>query len=428
MKVIKNNAPIKNLLVYADFGCDTGFGKVSKELVDYWAKDSKLKIVVFAINNFAKESYNYKENVLVIPALSTIEEKDPKGDVYCRLQFLRLLYNNDFDVVFCLNDVEVFNELGEHFRNVKIQKKKNNKPSYKSIIYFPIDSEPRPSDLFILRDFDEIITYTQYAKDVISKMVAPEISKKIKVIPHGCNTDDFYPLQKNEKIQAREEVIGIDFKDTFVFGSVNRNSARKDLATLILGFAYFKKISKEPINAILYLHCNPKDKAGINIERLCERLGLEFGKDVVTPKDYNENKGYSKVKLNKIYNSFDCFITTTTAEGWGLTITEAMATKTLVVCPKHTSLTEITNNGENTLNFMYSTQMVFVKDYEKVRNVCSAPEVKTLMEVCYNLKNDEQELQDAVKVKIENAYKKVVALKWKDISNQFKTIIDKLSK
>jgi len=95
MKVIKNEAIEKNLLVFADFGCDTGFGKVAKELIDEWSKDSKLKIVVFAINNFAEKTYQYKDNVLVIPALSTIQDNDPKGDVYCRLQFLRLLYNND---------------------------------------------------------------------------------------------------------------------------------------------------------------------------------------------------------------------------------------------------------------------------------------------------------------------------------------------
>jgi glycosyltransferase involved in cell wall biosynthesis len=428
MKVIKNEIKEKNLLVYADFGCDTGFGKVAKKLIDDWSIDSKLKIVVFAINNFAKESYHYKENVLVIPALSTIEDKDPKSDVYCRLQFLRLLYNNDFDVVFCLNDVEVFNDLGEHFKNVKIEKKKNNKPSYKSIIYFPIDSEPRVKDLIILKDFDEIITYTEYAKDVLKKMVPPAIFKKVKVIPHGCDTTDFYPLSEEEKKKAKIELLGEEYKDTYLFGSVNRNSARKDLSTLILGFAYFKNLAKEPVDAVLYLHCNPIDVSGINIQRLCERLGLRFGIDVVTPKDYNENKGYDVEKLNRVYNAFDCFITTTTAEGWGLTVTEAMATKTLVICPKHTSLTEITNNGQNTLNFMYLTQMVFVNDYEKIRNVCSAPEVKTLLEVAYNLKNDEQELQDMVKVKIENAYKKVFEIKWRDISKKFKTIIDKLAK
>lgn len=428
MKVIKNDAPIKNLLVYADFDCDTGFGKVSKELIEEWSSDSKLKITIFAINNFAEKPYHYKDNVLVIPALSTIEEKDPKGDVYCRLQFLRLLYGNDFDVVFCLNDVEVFNDMADHFKNVKIEKKKNNKPSYKSIIYFPIDSEPRISDLQVLQFFDEIVTYTEYAKEVVKRMVAPAVAKKVKVIPHGCNTSDFFPLEQTEKEKAKIELIGEENKDAFIFGSVNRNSARKDLATLILGFAYFKNLAKEPINAVLYLHCNPLDQAGVNIQRLCERLGLRFGIDVVTPKDYNENKGYDIEKLNRVYNAFDCFITTTTSEGWGLTITEAMATKTLVVCPKHTSLTEITNNGENALTFLYLNQMVFVKDYEKVRNVCSAPEVKTLMEVVYNLKNDAPEMQELAKEKVENAYNKVAGLKWKNISKQFKTIIDKLAK
>jgi glycosyltransferase involved in cell wall biosynthesis len=428
MKVVRNESKEKNLLIFADFDCDTGFGKVSKELVNEWSKDSKLKIVVFAINNYQKEAYQYKENVLVIPASSTYQEKDPKGDLYFRLQFLRLLYNNDFDVVFYLNDIEVFNDMGEHLKNVKIEKKKNNKPSFKSIVYFPIDSEPRVTDLQVLNLFDEIVTYTDYAKEVVKRMVAPTISKKIKVIPHGTNTDDFYPLEKAEKQIAKIELLGEEFKDTYLFGSVNRNSARKDLATLILGFAYFKNVSKEPINAVLYLHCNPTDKAGINVQRLCERLGLRFGIDVVTPKDFNENKGYDLAKLNKIYNAFDCFITTTTAEGWGLTITEAMATKCLVICPKHTSITEITNNGENTLNFLYSTPMVFVKDYEKLRYVCSGAEVKTLMEVAYNLKNEEPEIQEVIKTKIENAYNKVSGWKWKDISKQFKTIIDKLAK
>ena len=428
MKIAHKKANYKTLLVYADFDCDTGFGKVSKELINEWSKDSNLLITIFAINNFKEKSYHYKDNVLVIPALSTVEKDDPKGDVYCRLQFLRLLYNNDFNVVFCLNDVEVFNELGEHFRNVKVEKKKNNKLSFKSIIYFPIDSEPRATDLFILKDFDEIITYTQYAKDVVKRMVAPEIGKKIKVIPHGCNTEDFYPLSDEEKQLAKREFIGEEFKDAYVFGSVNRNSARKDLATLILGFAYFKNLSEKPINAVLYLHCNPNDKAGVNIERLCQRLGLQFGKDVITPKDYNENTGYSVSNLNKIYNAFDCFITTTTAEGWGLTVTEAMATKTLVICPKHTSLTEITNNGENTLNFLYLTQMVFVRDYEKIRNVCSPPEVKTLLEVAYTLKDIEPELQEKIQEKIENAYNYVCSLKWKDVSKSFKNIIEKLAK
>jgi hypothetical protein len=105
-----------------------------------------------------------------------------------------------------------------------------------------------------------------------------------------------------------------------------------------------------------------------------------------------------------------------------------MATKTLVVCPKHTSITEITNNGENSLNFMFSQQAVFVNDFEKIRFVTNPVEVKTLLEVVYNLKNEEPDVQLIVNKKIEDAYEKVSAMKWDGIAKRFKTIIDKLAK
>lgn len=421
MKVVHKQEKIKNVLLYSDFGCTTGFAKVAKELVDEWSKDKNTRIVIFSVNDFAEKPYDYLPNVKVIPALSTSKDKK---DFYCRIEFLSLLYQSDFDVVFCLNDIEIFNEMEEHFKKVKTEKLKNNKPNFKSVLYFPIDSEPRESDVKVVSFFDEVITYTEYAKSVMKPLLSDAEFKKVKVIPHGCNTTDFYPYTDEEKLKAKKEIFGNE--DVYVFGSVNRNSARKDLATLIIGFAMFKHSSQA--NALLYLHCNPKDPAGIDVYRLCDRVGLEVGKDVIVPKEFNENKGFDVSELNKIYNSFDSFITTTTSEGWGLTITEAMATKTLVICPKHTSITEITDNGENTLNFMFSQQMVFVKDFEKIRYVSNPAEVSTLLGVAYGLKNEEQELQDMVKSKIENAYNKVIGMKWSGIAKKFKTIIDKLAK
>ena len=413
----------KSLLVYADWNCTTGFGAVAKELVDEWAKDKNLTIVLFGINDLSGKMYDYLPNVKVIPALST-GDKDTRKDSYRRIELLKLIYQNDFDVLFFLQDVEIINTFDEQLRDVKNTKRKENRPNFKSMIYFPVDSEPRKADLNVLSFFDEVITYTEYAKSVMKPLLTDTQFKKIRIIPHGTNTNDFYPYSEEEKLNAKKEIFGKD--DVYVFGSVNRNQVRKDFGSLIMGFAMFKHTSGA--NALLYLHCNPLDPMGINIYRLCDRVGLEIGKDVILPKDFSENKGCSLEELNKIYNSFDCFITTTTSEGWGLTITEAMATKTLVICPKHTSLTEITDNGANSLNFMFSQQAVFVNDFEKIRFTTNPMEVKTLCEVAYGLKNDEQELQDMVKFKIENAYKKVTGLKWNTIAKNFKTIIDKLAK
>jgi glycosyltransferase involved in cell wall biosynthesis len=413
----------KSLLVYADWNCTTGFGAVAKELVNEWAKDKKLSIVIFGVNDASTKIYDYLPNVKVIPALITGDENSKK-DIYRRIELLKLIYQSDFDALFFLQDVEVINTMEEQLRDVKNTKRKENRPNFKSMIYFPVDSEPRLSDLKVLQFFDEVVTYTEYAKSVMKPLISDTQFKKIKIIPHGTNSSDFYPYSDADKLKAKKEMFGSE--DVFVFGSVNRNQVRKDFGSLIMGFAMFKHTSGA--NALLYLHCNPIDPMGINIYRLCERVGLEVGKDVIVPKDYSENKGCTLEELNKIYNSFDCFITTTTSEGWGLTVTEAMATKCLVICPKHTSLTEITDNGANTLNFMFSQQAVFVNDFEKIRFTTNPLEVKTLCEVAYGLKNDEPELQEMVKVKIENAYNKVSGMKWEGIAKQFKVIIDRLTK
>ena len=113
---------ITNLLFFGDFNCTTGFGNVSKELIENWAKDKNLRIVVFAINDFSTEPYDYLPNVKVIPARTSLLPDDAQGDVYCRLQFLRLLMHNDFNVVFFLNDIEIFNEMGEYLRELKASK------------------------------------------------------------------------------------------------------------------------------------------------------------------------------------------------------------------------------------------------------------------------------------------------------------------
>ncbi len=429
----KNIAP-SNILFYADFGCDTGFAKVSKELVDHLSKDNKVKITIFAINDYSPKPYQYKDNVQVIPAIFAKKETmriNPKlladsdiGDVYCRVGFLQLLFQNNFDLLFCLQDVEIMNQIAKDLVIVKNEKRKQNKPSFKSLIYFPIDSIPRKSDLEVLSFFDEVVTYTQYGKEVLSSYLSKQKSSKIKVIPHGINTSEFYPFTPEEKLKAKEKYFGS--RDVFVIGSINRNSPRKDIASLIIGFSKFKH-NKQP-NAILYLHCNPTDSAGINVKILCERLQLEYGVDVVIPKDYNENKGYDVQVLNEIYNSFDVFMTTTTSEGWGLSITEAMATKTLVVCPKHTSLTEITDDGKNSLNFMFSQEIVFVNDFEKVRYITNPNEVCTLMEVVYNFKNEPEEVQELVSQIVQRAYDKITATTWSAVSKEFKVLVDRLLK
>ena len=125
-----------NILYYGDFDCTTGFGMVSKNLIETWSKSFKdnSQINVFATNNYKNEAYNYSENVYVIPAMHTRDEGD--DDIYARKSFLKLLYNGNYTHLFCLNDIEVINALKPHLERVKKEKRARNKPNFKSLIYF----------------------------------------------------------------------------------------------------------------------------------------------------------------------------------------------------------------------------------------------------------------------------------------------------
>ena len=271
--------------------------------------------------------------------------------------------------------------------------------------------------------FDEVITYTEYGKATLKPLISETNWKKVKVIPHGIDTEVFYPIANNfENSKTKEQLFGKS--DVFVFGSVNRNSARKDLATLIMGFAMFKHTTQA--NAVLYIHCNPIDRMGIDCYRLSERLGLDVGTDIFFPKDFDENMGVSESELNKIYNTFDCFITTTTAEGWGLSIVEAMACKKLVIAPRHTSIQEITDNGNNAFLFKFIQRAVFVNDFEKIRFISNPEEVAQVCGIVFNLQNETDEVLADVDAIVLKAYNHVTKWKWNNIANKFENIILKL--
>jgi len=406
---------LTNILFYGDYDCTTGFGNVSKEIISRLSKEKSYKFVVFATNNFADKEYAVSDNVMVIPAYLNGENKK---DVLYRKEFLSLLFSNPFDILICLNDLEVFSQMEKNLKELKLEKAKKNLPNFKSILYFPIDSEPKSSNFSVLSFFNEIFTYTDYAKGFIS-LYDEKLSKKVKVVNHGVDTNAFYPLNEAKKKEIKERMFGRS--DVFVFGSVNRNSARKDISSLLLGFAQFKNTS--PVDAILYLHCNPLDHFGVNLIELCNRLMLEIDKDVYFPNGFSENKGFSVERLNEVYNAFDCFITTTTAEGWGLSVTEAMATKTLVVMPKHTSLVEIGDNGNNCLSFLFGQSCVFANDGTNIRTLTNPNEVSSLMGIVYNLNEKEKIDIDAI---IDRAYNHVKKYKWENVAHEFKLKIEKL--
>lgn len=409
---VKKKIKMNHVLIYADFGCATGFATVTKKLVDNWQHElgNNCKIIIFSINDIKNEPYEYKD-ASVIPGQSLSPEGNT--DVYHREAFLSLIHGNEFNTIFFLNDIEVLRTINNHLLRINELKVQNKKLQFKTVFYFPIDSKPKKSDVDILLTFDSLITYTNYAKNVICNIL-PEIKDKVDVAYHGQDLKVFYPIIGIDTYNLKKEKEKRFGKDAFVFGNVNRNSARKDISSTILAFNKFKysnQLGIEPKNAVLYLHMNQNDYHGINIAHLCERLGLEIGKDVFYPEMFSEKKGIEVIELNRIYNMFDVFITTTTAEGWGLTVTEAMACKIPTIVPQHTSLEEITDFGNNCFPIRQLEDVVFLEDGEKVRFKTNTNVLAEIMTFIYNSPKEEL---DKVALK---GYEKVKEFKWKITSD-----------
>jgi glycosyltransferase involved in cell wall biosynthesis len=114
---------------------------------------------------------------------------------------------------------------------------------------------------------------------------------------------------------------------------------------------------------------SPTDSTGIDIYRACKQLGIIEYVHFPEKEEYKKGDGYTVQEMNEVYNCLDCYVTTTTAEGWGLTVTEAMACELPIVAPMHTSLKEITENGDACYAVTVMIEHFQIADYENIRHI-----------------------------------------------------------
>lgn len=308
------------LLAFCDTPvCYSGFAQVSRNILAKIHEMGIFDITVWGINHvfeideygrFIKPDVPYE----ILPAAYISAEDERKGyssnDVFGREKLARYMFQNDFDVFWSVQDPYVIEDLIDKIINLKTRYNKN----FKSIFYFPVDAyniDHKWAE--IPKYFDHPVVYTEFGKERVLER-CPELKDRLKVIYHGTNTKDFYPVDKEKRNMIRES-LGIP-EDTCVVLNVNRNQPRKDLSRTLEVFSEFKK--KVP-NSKLFLFCRNQDVGGNILER-AKYYGLT-SKDIIFPKlptGKDEFKGASIEEVNQSYNASDICISTTLGEGWGL--------------------------------------------------------------------------------------------------------------
>jgi glycosyltransferase involved in cell wall biosynthesis len=411
--------PAKRILAYMDFDSHTGFATVAHNVIERlipWLVENNIQVDVLALNYADKPHRRFHDNIMI---LNPGYFADNLEDYYYRDGVLKLLRQVDYDLYWVMNDVPVIGPMAEHIKQLQAKKQMLKGGNLVSIFYTPIDSIPYTRYFKHLDLFDDIVTYTEYAKNqCIAAYNKVNKNKNINfdIIGHGTDTTTFRLLTNKIELRKKYDLP----EDAFIFGSFNTNSPRKDFGTLLIAYAYFKQRHPD-VKSVLYLHTDPDANDGLRLHVAAERLGFEYNKDVLFPRMTAKGmKKYTKYELNELYNTLDCFVTTTTAEGWGLTVTEAMCVQLPIICGNHTSLTEITNNGE----LVYIVNEVYdhiqINDAENIRAVLDPEAVYKQMYQVY------LDTQSGIVKK--DYTEKIKEFNWDTIAEQWKTKFSKYLK
>lgn len=377
----------------------TGFGLVARNL--FRDLHQHYDVSILGINFFGTERYD-QSKYFIYP----VDEKDILG----LQRFARVLKDAKPDKIMLFQDI--FNI--QHVLPII----KAGFPKVPILAYFPIDADTvnpywRPG-------FDtpnKLITYTQYAVDMIHQSMPHLKEKNIEYLYHGVDTQTFKKLSSDARKQFKKER---GWEDKFVIFSNNRFQPRKNFGSLVRALSLFIKgyktcscgnmysISKErcdlngcgPDEVIMekmgrsdvfaYIHANVIEStmgpgashslgavlqnAGFTNEDVAKYIGMFNRKVYDAP--------YTDAEMNLLYNAADVNISTTLGEGVGLSLIEAAATGTTSIAPNNTAIPEMLGDTGHIIKNV--AHHMIARDNANVRPIVDVPGVVTALEVEYS--------------------------------------------
>jgi len=253
-------------------------------------------------------------------------------------QIRAILKSEKFDAIFLITDPRYFMWLFQIENEIR---------SKMPIIYLNIwDDYPAP---YYNRSFyescDALLAISKQTKLINELVLEDKVKDKIlRYIPHGINNKVFYPLEKTDKdlLDFKKKIFGGKEYDFILFFN-SRNIRRKSIPDTLLAFK-------------LFLDKLPKDKANKCAFLLHTELVSEAGTDLIAVKELLFGDSYNNIyfshdkidhaSLNKMYNIADATILLSSAEGWGLSLTEALVTATPIIA-------NVTGGMQDQMRFEY---------------------------------------------------------------------------
>ncbi|UWZ85516.1 glycosyltransferase family 4 protein [Occallatibacter riparius] len=319
------------IVVVGHCGIPTGFSRVLRQIV-IALRDAGFELHHFAINLVPDSPIpDWPCPVICNPA---------PGDLHNAAELAAIIESLHPDVVLMMDEPWACARLMTAF---------TLHPEIRTVLYVAIhgrDSLP-PAIATQLGAADRLVAFTPQAERLLrDALEAGGESPQFATIPHGVDTQAFYPLIRRQngdpspdRVRHARQLLFADrpeLADGLIVLNANRNQPFKRIDLALEGFARFAQ--GKPPNVRMYLHLATRPALPDEVT-LVDRLGL---RDRILPKELPEKHPHADDRwLNLLYNACDIGMNTSQREGWGLVSFEHAATGAPQMVPNHSAGAEL---------------------------------------------------------------------------------------
>lgn len=321
----------------------TGFGVVAKNILGRIHKSGEFDVACVGINHFdehIEKAFQDRSEVPYRVFMGVDAANSPDGNIHMgdrmgRGKTCQMIRQGGFDVFWMMRDLWDMVVPGNNFElyfPLHIQLAKEQGHNFRVVSHFPLEYQLQPGWKSILDAMDYGYCFTKGGMGQLQ-----DYKGKLEWAPQGADGSIYRKIDIFDRKRFRSEKMRLKDPDCFLVLNVNRNQPRKDVESTLKAFKKFKEMvsgsgGKRPV---LWLHMRPDDNFG-DARELVRRNGLVVDHDVQFPAYFNVGAGWTEAELNLLYNSADVFISTSVAEGFGLTPVEAGMAGCPVLVPGHT--------------------------------------------------------------------------------------------
>lgn len=334
---------MSKVLWISDAGCTTGFGRVTHAIGERLVEDYGHEIHVLAVNYRGdtwpceRPGHNHP-TPLRLYRPDTIQARD----IYGMTRVIELLGKVEPEVVVFLLDAQVV----IHFLFHNQYDKDRILLQYRPILsYMPDDGTNLPTPwTTLLPKITNLVAMSRHGQTHYQPS---------KLVYHGSDPEMFWPIWEKPKVASNgvvcktradcKRLFGLD-PDHFLVGRVDTNSGRKDYPALIK--ALWPVMGKySDIDA--WFHCQDEGQnVGVRFQSMFSRE-----QERVNPKRFffpgllTTFEGWPIEDLNILYSAFDCLVSTSRGEGFGLGLLEAAACGIPIVAQNVSAIPEVVGPG-----------------------------------------------------------------------------------